>query len=682
MSLKRQLFLASLLMLLIPWAGLKFVLELDTALRQQALQQLQERGQRIAELAGDLLLGQPVINTPGALYVTPTDNPITPDGYADDWPGYDDSDDQQNWQSAALLPTPGQPHLRWRAATDDRHLFLLVQMQNQAMRLYQQNHPNQPHDRFELVLRPPVTDVEQPVAVQRWTVRTSAPGQVHATLEGPQASTDFRVHGAWRDRASGWQLELQLPLPPRGSFLGFQVTQGDDAVPLGTGIMPPPPLVQRHPALERALAGQLSDGQQVTVTEPAGWIIAHRRHPDTGHSTDFDELSPFQVAEQITLNSLRALIRLYQPAPTPLDPAHHKLVTGGLPDNHLVQHRNGSVWLATEHTLFGDRSLVLQQSLDQLLTLSGSALGSVLARSLLIILALTLALLGYASWLSWRIARLQRLVSASVDEDGRILSQVPPARSHDELGQLQQHFGQMVERLHSYNRYLESFSRRLSHELKTPVAVVRSSLENLAHTDSEQDRQQYLERASGATDRLRRILNSMSEAARLEQSFDQADKEQFDLAGVVAEATAAYQQLDCEHHIHYHGPVADCPLLGSPEMLVQMLDKLVDNARDFTPKDGTIEVELQPHSDHYQLTVFNEGSRLPGKVGVDIFGAFVSQREGQSEGHLGQGLLIVRLIADYHGGHVDACNRRQGSIDGVCFRVIMPTTAVKTRTSS
>lgn len=680
LSLKRQLFLASLLMLLIPWAGLKFVLELDTALRQQALQQLQERGQRMAALAGDRLLGQPVINTPGALYVNRADTPINPDGYADDWSGYDDRDDQQPWQSADDLANPGQPHLRWQAATDDRHLFLLVQMQNQAMQLFQQNHPDQPYDRFELVLRPPVTDVEQPATVQHWAVRTSAPGQVHATREDRQPSTDFRIHGAWRDRASGWQLELQLPLPPRGSFLGFRVTQGDDtaAIP-GTGISPPPPLVQRDPALERALVAQLGDGQQVTVTEPAGWIVADTRHPDTEPNADFDQLSPLQVIEQISLNALRALIRLYQPEPTPLAAANDMLITGGLPANHLVQHRDGSIWLATEHTLFGGRSLVLQQSLDQLLTLSGSTLGSVLARSLLIILALTLVLLGYASWLSWRIARLQRLVSASVDEDGRILSQIPPARSHDELGQLQQHFSQMVERLQSYNRYLESFSRRLSHELKTPVAVVRSSLENLAHTDSEPERQRYLERASGATERLRRILNSMSEAARLEQSFDQADKEVFDLAGVAAEATAAYQQLDSEHRIVYQGPIADCPALGSPEMLVQMLDKLVDNARDFTPKGGTIEVELQPHSDHYQLTVFNEGSTLPGNSGLDIFAAFVSQRHGQSDGHLGQGLLIVRLIADYHGGQVDAGNKRQGSLDGVCFRVTIPTTNVESR---
>ena len=204
------------------------------------------------------------------------------------------------------------------------------------------------------------------------------------------------------------------------------------------------------------------------------------------------------------------------------------------------------------------------------------------------------------------------------------------------------------------------------------MAVVRSSLENLAHSQSETERREYLERASAATERLRRILTSMSEAARLEQSFDQADKEPFDLAEVASQACAAYQQLDDRHRIHYQGPPNGCPLLGNPEMLVQMLDKLVDNARDFTPEQGNIEVRLQHRTDHYQLDVFNEGSQLPETAGVDIFGAFVTRREGKAEGHLGQGLLIVRLIADYHGGKVEAFNQHHNGIDGVCFRVIIP----------
>jgi K+-sensing histidine kinase KdpD len=164
----------------------------------------------------------------------------------------------------------------------------------------------------------------------------------------------------------------------------------------------------------------------------------------------------------------------------------------------------------------------------------------------------------------------------------------------------------------------------------------------------------------------------MSEAARLEQSLDHADKEQFDLAEVAAEATAAYQALDSSHQIRYSGPQAGCKITGSPELMVQLLDKLVDNARDFTPQDGLIEVGLETTSEGLCLSVFNEGSTLPEDPTTDIFSPFVSMRDGQEQGHLGQGLLIVNLIADYHGAHVEARNRAQGGIDGVSFRVMIP----------
>ena len=230
----------------------------------------------------------------------------------------------------------------------------------------------------------------------------------------------------------------------------------------------------------------------------------------------------------------------------------------------------------------------------------------------------------------------------------------------------------MADRLHGYNRYLESFSQRLSHELKTPVAVVRSSLENLSHSDTEEERSQYIGRATAATGRLRKILNGMSEATRLEQSFDHADKEAFDLADVISQATAAYQTLDAHHQFDYTGPESGINLTGSPELIVQLLDKLVDNARDFTPQDGQIHIGVEQIGNHVCLSVFNQGSALPDNPDTSIFSPFVSVRKGQEEGHLGQGLLIVQLIADFHGGRVEAENESRNDVDGVCFRVIIP----------
>ena len=672
MNLKRQLFVASLLMLLIPWAGLQFVLELDDALRQQARQQLQAQAERLAATAGDQIIGTPVVR-PGepAIYVEPFAGNLNLDGYADDWPGYDEANQTRNWQRVTSGKA-GETALQWQAATDRRNLYLLIRVSHRQPVFFNPGSPEQAHDRLRLWLAPSGGNLAQESGRQSWLLRTPAPGQLYG-LEEKGGQPDYRLSGFLQGAGDGWQLELKLPMPVDRSRLGFAALWGSDQVTgVSTSVDPLPVLVSRNLALERQLEPQLNPGQQARLVEPAGWVIARQQADSAVTAPEFDSLSPVQVIEKISLNALRGLVRLYQPEPTSIETDTNRVDVEALPETSLVRHEDDSVWLLTTREVFGGRTLILEQSLDQLLTLSGSALGSVIARSTLIIVALTLVLLGYASWLSWRITRLQRAVSASIDEDGRITGRVPDARSKDELGQLQRHFSLMVDRLHGYNRYLESFSRRLSHELKTPVAVVRSSLENLNHSDSEEERRQYIERAASATERLRQILHGMSEAARLEQSLDHADKEQFDLAEVAAEATAAYQALDSSHQIRYSGPQAGCKITGSPELMVQLLDKLVDNARDFTPQDGLIEVGLETTSEGLCLSVFNEGSTLPEDTTTDIFSPFVSMRDGQEQGHLGQGLLIVNLIADYHGAHVEARNRAQGGIDGVCFRVMIP----------
>jgi len=672
LNLKRQLFVASLLMLLIPWAGLQFVLELDDALRQQARQQLQAQAGRLAQTAGDQIIGTTVIGPDEpAIYVEPLAGNLNLDGYGDDWPGYDEENQARNWQGQTSTEA-GEPYLQWQAVTDRRNLYLLIRVNQRQPVFFNPGNPDQAHDRLRLWLEPAPGNLAPEAIRKSWLLRTPAPGQLYGLVEA-SGKPDYRISGFLQGTGEGWQLELKLPMPADRSRLGFAALWGQDqTIGVSTPVDPLPVLVSRNLALERQLEPQLNQGQRVRLVEPAGWVIARQQSGSATKTPEFDSLSPLQVVEQISLNALRGLVRLYQPAPTTIETGTNRVAIETLPETGLVRHEDDSVWLLTTREVFGGRTLILEQSLDQLLTLSGSALGSVIARSTLIIVALTLVLLGYASWLSWRITRLQRAVSASIDEDGRITGRVPDARSKDELGQLQRHFSLMVDRLHGYNRYLESFSRRLSHELKTPVAVVRSSLENLNHSNSEEERRQYIERAASATERLRQILHGMSEAARLEQSLDHADKERFDLAEVAAEATAAYQALDSGHQIRYSGPEAGCAITGSPELMVQLLDKLVDNARDFTPPDGLIEVGLKNTPEGFCLSVFNQGSTLPEDTTTDIFSPFVSMRDGQEQGHLGQGLLIVSLIADYHGARVEARNRTQGGIDGVSFRVIIP----------
>jgi len=666
-TLKRQLFIASLLMLIIPWAGLQFVLELDTALRQQASTQLEQQAHRLAGLIdyrANTLEGD---SSPGTVTYAPILNrPLTLDGFGSDWPDYDEEHNRQPWQGSGDLP--GKGTLRWRAAVQESNLYLLIRISHRDDKVYDPAQPDRAFDELRIFL-------EQEAGVIDRRLPSIERGNVNALIPGTDNERDFRIRGTWESTGDdSHQLELRLPRPEQGATFGFRLIGPAEPE---TGELRAREvlfdytntrLVSRQAPLENQLARLIPPGQSAWILEPEGWAIARQTQPSTAGTPDFDSLTPMQILEQISLNGLRALVRAYQPEPAAIDDQARRFTAGELPDQALVRHTDGDLHLLATQALADGHTLVLEESLDQMLTLSGSTLGSVIARSALLLVGLMLVLLGYASWLSWRITRLQRAVSASIDEDGRLLRTLPPVKAKDELGDLSRQFTHLTERLHGYTHYLESFSRRLSHELKTPIAVVRSSLENLGQSTSEEDRANYLARARTATERLSQILHGMSEAARLEQSLDHAEKEAFDLADVCLQTTEAYQALAPDFRIRYQGPQQGVRYYGSPELLVQLLDKLVDNARDFTPENGLIEISLRVDAKHLLLSVFNQGSALPDELANDIFSPFVSLRSSAQEGHLGQGLLIARLIAEHHGGRIQAGNEQ----DGVRFTVALP----------
>jgi signal transduction histidine kinase len=113
-------------------------------------------------------------------------------------------------------------------------------------------------------------------------------------------------------------------------------------------------------------------------------------------------------------------------------------------------------------------------------------------------------------------------------------------------------------------------------------------------------------------------------------------------------------------------------LLGAPDLTAQMLDKLVANAVEFRT-GGEIVVALEAQDDAARLGVANEGPPLPAEMAGRLFDSMVSVREPGSRGaapHLGLGLYIVRLIAQFHGGSARADNR--GDVAGVVVTVTLP----------
>ncbi|PKM41638.1 MAG: hypothetical protein CVV05_20400 [Gammaproteobacteria bacterium HGW-Gammaproteobacteria-1] len=275
----------------------------------------------------------------------------------------------------------------------------------------------------------------------------------------------------------------------------------------------------------------------------------------------------------------------------------------------------------------------------------------------------------FAGRLSTRVRRLRDAAERAMDRDGPA-QPLPGTDSRDEIGDLSRSFAQLLDEVAAYTAYLRSLASKLSHEINTPLAIVRSSLDNLPAEDVPEHARTYLERARSGVDRLGLLVRAMSEATRIEQAIASVEPEPFDLAGLLRECGEAYRSLLAPRRLDIVLPDTEVSLHGAPELIVQALDKLIDNARSFCPDDGWVRIALSHDAERSVLSVANSGPALPAAMRDKLFDSLVSVRSrNRADGsvHLGLGLHVVKLVAELHRGCVHAHDLPSG--EGVQFDV-------------
>ena len=383
-------------------------------------------------------------------------------------------------------------------------------------------------------------------------------------------------------------------------------------------------------------------------------------------SEDFDEAAPEDV-----LSTGREVIAALQ----------------GAPRTRVRQTSDGKAAIVSAaHPIWsGDEvmgAVVVEESTNSILSVRNQALERLLFATLAAFVIAGAVLLGLATRISWRIRRLRDEAEGAIDAQGRITHTFSGSSAGDEIGDLSRSFSSVLARLTEHHSYLETMASRLSHELRTPVAVVRSSLENLKLEPSPVEARVYLQRAEQGLARLSTILTRMSEATRLEQGLLATERERFDLALVVSGCVEGYRSAFRGRAFDLSAPAEPLIIEGSPELIAQMLDKLVDNANDFGTSGTPISVKLdrvgaapelgEPGS--VVLGVSNQGDGLPEGTHERLFASMVSMRrdKGGEKPHLGLGLYVARLIAEFHFGTIFAENLAdsQGVAVKVTFKLL------------
>jgi dedicated sortase system histidine kinase len=352
-------------------------------------------------------------------------------------------------------------------------------------------------------------------------------------------------------------------------------------------------------------------------------------------------------------------------------------LAGILTTNRRTTPDGRAVIVSAAHPIWiGDAvrgAVVVEETTNAVLAERNRAFERLFNIVLAVLLVSSLALTLFASRLSGRIRRLRDDAERAIDAHGRARAPFASAREGDEIGDLSRSFGSALERLAQYASYQEAMAGRLAHELRTPIAVVKSSLENLHDATLPGDARVYIERARSGLARLSAILTRMTEATRLEGALRDAEREPFDLGAVVAGCVEGYRLAYPDVPMTLTAAQAPLPVFGAPDLCAQMLDKLVANAVEFRTL-GAIDVGLALVDEAVVLAVANEGPALPAAMAGRLFDSMVSMRAPDARKaeapHLGLGLYIVRLIAEFHGGRAVAANRADGK--GVVVTVTLP----------
>ena len=213
---------------------------------------------------------------------------------------------------------------------------------------------------------------------------------------------------------------------------------------------------------------------------------------------------------------------------------------------------------------------------------------------------------------------------------------------------------------------------RLAHELRTPVSIVRSSLDNIATDQLDDENAVYVKRAHDGLERLSLILNNMSEATRLEHSLDKDDIGSFDLTELVRGCIEGYSLAFPTARFDLSIEENTVPVTGIPDLIAQLFDKLISNAVEFSLPDAAIKVRLTIEDEVAVLRVMNQGPGLPENMRENLFDSMVSVRKRYdgSSSHLGLGLYIAKVITEFHGGEIKLSNREDSH--GVVATVRIP----------
>lgn len=508
-----------------------------------------------------------------------------------------------------------------------------------------------------------------------------------------------RIQGFMTETADGYIIEFRIPLELLGSrqHFGLAVVDIDDPdsreIESVTGTLPSAGkgafdlVLLKSPEVLRIIEGLGYSGANIQVIDAKKRVRAEVGSYETRQRQTEDTQETWTDAWLALVGFLvEPLYNVIEPQATSMN-SDDEVLDSALTGNPSYQRRysdeGGEVIVAAHPIIALDTiigAVLLQQNTNRILELRRDALQRIVNFSLLSLLIFVVFILVFSGRLAGRIRRLGSEATNAIDTYGRLRANQIRAetRSGDEIGDLARSISDMLSRLHQHNRFLENMPRTLRHEINNPLNTLSTSLQNLESEEAPQRREKYLEAAKRGVMRIGVIVQNLADAASLEDALQAEELEVVDLYQLLQNYLGNAKSIHRNRHFRYQGTSEPALTEVSDYRIEQLLDKLVDNAVDFSPDDSTITVGLDRGQENLTLFVTNTGPTIGADIAENIFDSMVSVRKPKEDNrlHFGMGLYVVRIIAEHHGGKVSASNLRSGS--GVTITVTLPLYTEKT----
>jgi heavy metal sensor kinase len=302
------------------------------------------------------------------------------------------------------------------------------------------------------------------------------------------------------------------------------------------------------------------------------------------------------------------------------------------------------------------------------------------SRFLLVLLILAPVALTASALGGWFLARRAlKPVDAMVDAARRIEAEdlskrLPALPDDDELGRLATVLNDMLARLEQSFGAVRRFSADAAHELRTPLTIIKGEIEVALRSSQEPaEIRQALTSCLEEVDRLNALMEDLLLMARMEAKALSTPASLVNLTDVVQEAAPALTEL-AAHAGNHCTVVAAAPLWvqGYESLLFRLVFNLAENAIKYTPRGGTIGVNLEQQGSAAVLQVKDSGPGIATEAQQHIFDRFYRGDPSREGSGTGLGLALVRSIAELHRGQISVSSLLgQGS----CFRMVLPRAA-------